>query len=234
MSNKIIGAIKMKKLISLLVASFMLMSVAVVSATELTKEQQTDLHSYGIMVGDENGDLRLNDSITRAETVKMICCTGNIGISSNDNLYNDKFFKDIPQNHWAIKYINNAKTVGIIDGDENGNFKPEDEITYNEIIKMIVSVLGYSPMADATGGYPNGYAMVATKLGLTKSLSIKNESVASRNDVAILISNALDIPIMAQSGIDFSTQQANAEYQIMNGENGTKLITLRSMLNETK
>lgn len=215
----------MKKLISLLVASFILMSIVVVSATELTKEQQTDLYSYGIMVGDENGDLRLNDTITRAETVKMICCVGNIDISSNDNLSNDKFFKDIPQNHWAIKYINNAKTVGIIDGNENGNFKPEDEITYFEIIKMIVSVLGYRPMADARGGY----LMVATQLGLTKSLSIKNESVASRNDVAILISNALDIPIMQQTSFS-----ENAEYQVMNGKNGTKLITLRSILNETK
>ncbi len=213
----------MKKVICLLVAIFMLMSI-VCSATELTKEQQADLYSYGIMVGDEKGDLRLNDSITRAETVKMLCCLGNIDISSNDN----KFFNDVPQNHWAIKYINSAKTVGIID-DENGNFKPEDEITYNEIIKMLVTMLGYSPMADARGGYPNGYVMTATQLGLTESLSIKNESVALRKDVAILISNALDIPVMQQTSFG-----KNEEYQIMNGENGTELITCRILLNQAK
>lgn len=211
----------------------MLMSVIVVSATELTKEQQTDLYSYGIMVGDENGDLRLNDTITRAEAVKMICCAYDVNISSDDSLINN-YFNDIPQSHWAIKYINIAKELGIADGDENGNFKPEDEITYNEIIKMIVYVLGYSPMADARGGYSNDYFMVATQLGITKSLSIKNERVASRNDVAILISNALDIPIMVQTGIDLGAEQPKAEYQIANGENGIKLITLRSMLNETK
>lgn len=223
----------MKKLISLLTASFMLMSAVAVSAAELTKEQQTDLYSYGIMVGDENRDLRLNDTITRAEAVKMICCAYDVDFSSNNSLVNN-YFNDIPQNHWAIKYINIAKELGIVDGNENSNFKPEDEITYNEIIKMIVYVLGYSPMADVKGGYPNDYLMIATQLGLTKSLSIKNESVASRNDVAILISNALDIPIMVQTGIDFGTKQPNEEYQIANGENGTKLITLRSMLNETK
>ena len=233
MSSKIIGVIKVKKLVSLLMASFMLMSVVVVSATELTKEQQTDLYSYGIMVGDENGDLRLNDIITKAEVVKMISCAYDVDVSSNDSLVNN-YFNDIPQNHWAIKYINIAKELGIVDGDENGNFKPEDEITCNDVIKMIVYVLGYSPMADAMGGYPNGYLMVATQIGLTKSLSIKNESIASRNDVAILISNALDIPIMVQTGLDFGTEQPNAKYQIANGENGTKFITLRSMLNETK
>ena len=223
----------MKKLISLLVASFVLMSVVIVSATELTKEQQTDLYSYGIMVGDENGDLRLNDTITRAEAVKMICCAYDVDVSSIDGFVNN-YFNDVPQNHWAIKYINVAKGLGIVEGDENSNFKPEDEITYNEIVKMIVHVLGYSPMADTRGGYPNGYLMVATQLGVTESLSIKNEGVASRNDVAILISNALDIPIMVQTGIDFGTEQPAAEYQIANGENGTKLITLRSMLEETK
>ncbi len=229
MSNQIIGVVKMKKVISLLVASFMLLSSGVVNASELTKEQQTDLYSYGIMVGDENGDLRLNDSITRAEAVKMICCLGNIDITANDNHINDKYFKDIPQEHWAIKYINNAKIVGIIDGDENGNFNPDDEITYNEIIKMIVSVLGYNSMADSIGGYPNGYFLTATQLGLIKSLSIKNDGVALRNSVAILISNALDVPIMQQSSFG-----ANIEYQIMNGKNGTKLITRRSLLDKIK
>ncbi len=229
MSNKLVGVVKMKKIISVLVASLVLMSVVVASATELSKEQQTDLYSYGIMVGDEDGELRLNDTITRAEAVKMVCCLGNIDINSNDSNINDKYFKDIPQDHWAIKYINNAKTVGIIDGDENGNFNPEDEINYNEIIKMIISVLGYSPMAKEMGDYPNGYVMVATQLGLTKTLAVKNEKVASRGGVAILISNALDIPIMQQSSFG-----ENAEYQVMNGENGTRLITRRSIFDETK
>lgn len=210
------------------------MSIIVVNATGLSKEQQADLYSYGIMVGDENGDLRLNDAVTKAEAVKMICCAGKFGVNSNNILSENTLFKDVPQDHWAYRYINIAKTAGLVDGDENGNFKPEDEITYDEFIKMIVSVLGYSHTANAMGGYPDGYTMVATQLGLTKLLSIKNESVAIRSDVAILVSNALDIPIMVQSGIDFSTQQPKVEYQILNGENGTKLRTLRSTLNETE
>ena len=219
----------MKKIISLLVASLMLMSVVAASTAELSKEQQTDLFSYGIMVGDEDGELRLNDTITRAEAVKMVCCLGNIDINSNGSNINNKYFKDIPQDYWAIKYVNNAKIVGIVDGDEYGNFNPEDDITYNEIIKMIIAVLGYSPMANKVGGYPNGYIMVATQLGLTKTLTIKNESVVSRKDVAILISNALDIPIVQQSSFG-----KDVEYQVMNGENGTKLITCRSIFDETK
>lgn len=218
----------MKKVFSLLlVATCVLMSVSVVGARELTKEQQKDLYSYRIMVGDENGDLRLEDNITKAEAIKMICCAKSIDVDTNDNLINDMVFDHISQNHWAIKYINHAKTIGIIDSDEKNCINPDDQITYSEIIKMIVSVLGYSPMADARGGYPNGYLMVATQLGLTKSLSIKYDGVASRNDVAILISNALDIPIMQQSSFG-----ANAEYQVMDGKNETKLITLRSILNE--
>lgn len=40
------------------------------SAT-LDESRIKDLHDLGIMIGDENGNLRLDDTITRAETAKM-------------------------------------------------------------------------------------------------------------------------------------------------------------------
>ncbi len=219
----------MKKILSFMLASAMTFSAMSVGATELTKEQQKDLYSYKIMVGDEDGNLRLTDPITRAEAVKMVCCLGNITVTAEDNHLHDKYFNDIPQDHWAIESINNAKTVDLIDGDQDGNFHPEDTITYPEIIKMVVSVLGYSPMAETMGGYPNGYIITATRLGLTESFTVSNDDSVSRNEVALLITKALDIPIMQQS-----LSSEDEEYQIMNGEGGTELITRRSLLNQAK
>lgn len=218
-----------KIILSMLVASLILMTSGVAGATKLTTEQQSDLYSYGIMVGDENGDLRLDDTITRAEAVKMICCASNADVSSVENLAYDRYFKDIPQNHWAIQYIHAAKELGIVDGDENGNFNPEEEITYSEIIKMVVSVLGYDPMAETIGGYPDGYIKTASRFGITKGLNVANDVFAVRADIALMIVTALDIPIMKQS-----PNTTETEYQIMNGENGIELITLRSVLNRTK
>ena len=131
----------MKKAISLLGACFMLMSVVVVGAAELTNEQQSVLYSYGIMVGDENGDLRLNDTITRAEAVKMICCARSMDISSNESLPLEQPFNDVPAHHWAIQYIHAAKLVGIIDGDENGNFAPKKTSTRAETAVVLYRIL---------------------------------------------------------------------------------------------
>ena len=64
----------MKKLLCLIVVLANIMYITVsANAITLTETAKTDLHNYGIMIGDENGDLRLADNITRAEFCKMIC-----------------------------------------------------------------------------------------------------------------------------------------------------------------
>lgn len=224
----------MKKIISLVMV--FLFSVSVI-ANAVTDEQKADLKELGIMVGDENGDLRLNDTITRAEVTKMICVAGNISTESQEKLIfstdpeAQSIFKypDVPETHWAHKYIKSAKAYGIIEGDENGNFNPENAVTNEEVIKMVVALLGYSPMADTRGGYPAGYTATAVQIGLTKDMQLEVDAPAKRCDVAKIICNALDTPLMYQTGMNFSTQ--TAEYKIMDGKNGVELITLRKNIN---
>ena len=222
----------MKRIISLAMVLVFLLSASVM-ATAVTDEQKKDLKELGVMVGDENGDLRLNDTITRAEVIKMICVAGNISIQNQEELTfsiepeTQSVYKypDVSETHWAYQYIKSAKACGIIEGDENGNFNPENNVTNEEVIKMVVALLGYSPMADTRGGYPAGYTATAAQIGLTKDMQFEVDSPAIRKDVAKIICNALDTPIMVQTGINFSTQ--DAQYQIMDGKNGVDLITLR-------
>ncbi len=222
----------MKKIVSLVMVVVLLLSVSVI-ANAVTDEEKADLKELGIMVGDENGDLRLDDNITRAEVIKMICVAGNIRIENQDKFTfsveaeTQSVYKypDVSDNHWAYQYIKSAKAYGIIEGDENGNFNPENNVTNEEVIKMVVALLGYSPMAETRGGYPAGYTAAATQIGLTTDMQFEVDAPAIRRDVAKIIYKALDTPLMVQSGMNFSTQEA--EYKIMDGKNGVDLITLR-------
>ncbi len=228
----------MKRIISLVMVVVFLISVPVM-VNAVTDEQKAELKELGIMVGDENGDLRLNDTITRAEVIKMICVAGSINTENQEELTfsvepeTQSVYKypDVSETHWAYQYIKSAKAYGIIEGDENGNFNPENNVTNEEVIKMVVALLGYSPMADTIGGYPAGYTATATRIGLTKDMQFAVDVPAIRGDVAKIICNALDTPLMVQAGMNFSTQ--NAEYKIMDGKNGVDLMTLRKNINES-
>ena len=114
---------------------------------------------------------------------------------------------------------------GIMTGDENGNFNPQNQISNEEIIKMIVCLIGYKEKAEQNGGYPTGYIMTAATCGVTKGLQLVNNVSAIRGDVGIMIHNALDVPIMEERTDD----EHNTEWVIMNGEE-EPLKTLRTKL----
>lgn len=192
----------MKKIIStFLVASAVLTQTAFAENAVLNDTQQSDLYNYGIMVGDENGDLRLSDTITRAEAVKVLCCLGDIEPIDDANA-----FPDVSAEHWAYKYIAAAKAAKIAAGDENGNFNPNSNVTNEEMKKMLVCLLGYEARATETGGFPAGYTSTAEAIGITKNMPIPLPSPpAVRGDVALVVSNSLDIPLMAAQKFDAET-----------------------------
>ncbi len=206
----------MKRFLSFIVLVCFLMSSFFVCADDTKKEDIEPLKSYGIMVGYEDGSLRLDAPVTRAEFAKILCCMGNYAPDPNRVSY-----KDVSQNHWAQGYIGMSESLGLLKGDENGFFYPERNLTNADVIVELVKLLGYKESAEARGGNPVGYMMVATQTGLTTGLTLSLNDYALRKDVALLATNALDIPVMMQTGFGSHT-----EFQIMNGENGISLITL--------
>ena len=188
-----------------------------VSAMSLTDKQKEELYSYNIMTGDENGNLRPSDHITRAEAARMVCAAGNLKKADNS-----VGFADVPNGHWAHDYICAVKDAGIAVGDENGNFNPESDITNEEIIKMLVCLLGYNTMAEYMSGYPAGYNAVASHLGITSSLELVPGTPAIRSDVGIMICNSLDVPL--------AEKKNDIEIVIADGENGLPLKNLRQNL----
>ncbi|MBE7021666.1 MAG: S-layer homology domain-containing protein [Ruminococcaceae bacterium] len=210
----------MKKRIAIFLTMLQLFAFSA-GALDLTEAQKEDLFNAGIMTGDETGDLRLADTITRAESVKMLCVAGNLKLQ--DVSAEPLLFPDVQKTHWAASYIQAARNRGLVAGDETGFFHPESSVTNEEFVKMLVCLLGYEPKT-IRGGYPAGYTAVAAELGITENLQLAAGAAASRNDVAIMVQRALDTPLMVTK---HDSSADVAEYIVMNGENGVPLSTLR-------
>lgn len=63
-------------------------------------------------------------------------------VNSNDVknfIGNNEKFSDVSSNHWAYSYIQFAKDNKIMQGDENGLFRPDDNITREEWVKTVLT-----------------------------------------------------------------------------------------------
>ncbi|MBQ2897935.1 MAG: S-layer homology domain-containing protein [Clostridia bacterium] len=162
------------------------------------EEAATVLGALGIMIGDEGG-FRPNDTVTRAEFAKIAVHALGLKDVAESSKGVTKF-PDVGVNHWANGYINVATAQKIVIGHDTGLFAPEDVITYQEAVTILIRVLGHEPAALAKGGYPTGYLVTGNNIGLTKKASIEAGKGASRGITAQLTYNALTINLMEQVG----------------------------------
>lgn len=188
-------------------------------------EAMFELQKYGIIEGDPNGDIRPYTTISRAEMAKVLCKALLLPEMGNGK----STFSDMTSAHWAYGYIETAYGSGLIDGNDDGTFAPDNDVKFSEAVKMIVTALGYKPLAEQRGGFPHGYAQIASQNGITKDIDHALDVPCKRNIVFKMLHNALDVPFMLQTGFG-----AKNEYQIADGKNGTPYQTLRSLITGTE
>ncbi|MDO5398927.1 MAG: S-layer homology domain-containing protein [bacterium] len=148
--------------------------------------QITSLSEAGIINGYEDNTFRPQNYINRGEFAKIFCTALNITKCTG------KSFSDVPADSWASKYIDALCSSEIIDGFEDGTFRPNDNIRLKDAIKMIVCAQGFAEKAEKKGGYPHGYIMIAHANGYMYNISLNNESELTRSQAAVLLYNAMN------------------------------------------
>lgn len=83
-------------------------------------------------------------------------------------------FRDVSVKDASFPIINALYEMGIITGDDQFKFHPDNYITYNEVMVFVVNAIGYKPFAVREGGYPTGYHRVAIRHNMFKNLSIQD------------------------------------------------------------
>lgn len=87
--------------------------------------------SKDVVRGYADGTFKPENRVTRAEFAKLVVTAMELDIESYEGGFGDL------EGHWAADYIQTAKSSGIINGYEDGTFKPDGEITRAEMAAML-------------------------------------------------------------------------------------------------
>lgn len=184
----------MKKIVTIFVAILLCISTTVFAYSDIddfnVKKAVETLSSFKIINGYEDGTFKPKNNITRAEFAKIITIAMRI---ENIIPIGEETFEDVADDSWYRDYVYISKTVGIINGTSNTTFEPDANITYEQAVKMIVAALGYNQEAQESGGYPEGYIIVASNLGITDNMNFENTKFATRENVALMVYKALNL-----------------------------------------
>lgn len=85
--------------------------------------------------GYEDNTVRANGKLTRAEAAAMVTRLAEHDLSNKAKAD----YKDLEDNAWYLPYINAALKAGMIDA-EDGNLRPNDNITRAEFAKMLAAI----------------------------------------------------------------------------------------------
>ncbi len=222
---------KTKKFLSLLLALSMVISMAVpmAFAADFTDVPQT--HQYyeaiqslvarGIISGMGDGTFAPNATIKRSEFAKMVIYAIGMGNFVGSGAV-ETGFPDVAADHWAAGVIKAAHDQGIINGYDDGTFKPDEPVTYEQAIKMTVCAksAALGSVAEKNGGYPEGYKKLGQSYGFVKGITDGSYTApATRGTIAKLIDNMLKINLSEQMGnlptIENTNQLEEVEGQIV-------------------
>lgn len=176
----------------ILVLIMLFVSVNTVSAN--TGNTKVDwLIEKGYVTGDSRG-YRLDDNITRAEITKMVVEAGGFGDEVEEYKYLPSKFTDMNDKHWIHGYLNTAVINKLVNGYTDNTFRPSNNVTYAEVIKMLVMATGDIPDTSLYSGqlWAVPYIVKAGELGITDDVNIPNHyEKASRGKVFELVFNTM-------------------------------------------
>lgn len=224
----------LKKVISAVVALALSVSSVVALAATPSFTDVADTANYaeavntlaalGIVTGYGDGTFKPEDNITRAEVTTMVVAAIN-ATEQAEGMMGTTQFSDVQDEatRWASGYINVGVANGFISGfAEDGTFRPSENVTYAQIVSMLIRALEYEDYADYLGGWPNGYLSLGQSTGVTSGVSLNANDVVTRGQVAMLINNFLDTPKVEVNGFSYTdTGAIRPNIEVQDGKNGT-------------
>ncbi|WP_445478200.1 S-layer homology domain-containing protein [Lysinibacillus irui] len=115
-----------------------------VKVSSVYYEYVNELFERGFVSGYKDGSFKPGGLLTRAEASKILAL--NLGLDVTKSFHHT--FKDVPTSDWAYPYIAALKEAGVIDGFQDGTFKPNAPITRNQMAKIIVNGYGLEPATE--------------------------------------------------------------------------------------
>ena len=130
-----------------------------VLAADRTEEETASayLSEQGIMVGDQNGSMNLDSSLTRAELAAILTrLNGNLEhIEAEQHYYRNRcVFPDVPE--WAKLYVGYCNVHGLMKGYDNGRFGSGDPVTPAAACTVLLRYSEFYRMPEGGGAWAGG------------------------------------------------------------------------------
>ncbi|MBO5007319.1 MAG: S-layer homology domain-containing protein [Clostridia bacterium] len=187
---------RIKKILSIILVLAML-SVSMPITSAVAAESDYDsvavklLQSLNLLsISENNDDFSLDGSTTRGQFALYVARLLMIDEVTGES---EQYFTDVPKDHFAYSFINGLVDMNIISKSSDGKFNPDESITYEQAVKILVSALGYYPHAMVRGGYPTGYLIVAEDLDITYNVNMTAGMPLTKKDAVQLIYNSLNV-----------------------------------------
>lgn len=141
-----------------------------------------------VLTGYSDGTFKPRNNITRAEVAvavtKMINRTSELDANAQKNI-----FSDLTGYDWAKGYINTMVDAGVIKGITATSFEPGKNISYAELITMLIRTKsGAASELETYGTWPNNYIQYAQMYNLLGDITITDwYAPATRGDTARLM-----------------------------------------------
>ena len=98
------------------------------------------LSRTGVIAGNEKGEAKPFDNVTRAEAVSMVVRF--LGLNEVSDY--DAEFSDVAENDWFYKAVMTAHSAGIVAGDSPEMFYPHRNVTREEVTQMVTHAISYA------------------------------------------------------------------------------------------
>ena len=192
----------MKKLLALVLALVMSMSLVTISNAAYSDKADIDLKeavdvlsAVGVFEGSD-GKFDPKANLTREQAAKLVAYL-QLGQKSADALVGGNKFTDVAANRWSAGYVDYCATTGVVAGIGNGQFNPTGSLTALQFGKMLLVCLGYDADSEGLTGadWQINTSKLMTSAKLLKGLdSVKATDVITREQAAQMMLNALKAP----------------------------------------
>ena len=162
------------------------------------------LKTYGILQGKDGESYDPTGTMTRAELCALLAQAMNYPKSEGEPA-----FADTPAWRWYTPYITTLSSMGIVNGFEDGTFRPDETISHREFMAVLSRIAGYTnhrihtalqagPSAEdlATGNYA-AYGWATTSAWVldgwwqADAKSIDPKAATTRGEAAVCLYNTL-------------------------------------------
>lgn len=164
----------------------------------------------------DSDDFKVEKNVKRSEFASMIVRAMGLEASAKALATIPTGFKDVPTNHWANGYIAVAKQQGFVNGYTDGTFRPDRQISYQDMATMLTIALGQAEVGTV---YPAGYVVKAQQLGLFNNVNVPAYTdMATRGNVFKMLYNMITSKEFGQRKIVKAIVLENSRVEKMNDD----------------